>query len=220
MDQTGRKRSILLLTGCALLCVGYYLPWYSLVFSPPAGYVIANGQNVYAFTYATSGLNSGVNTTSELLHPLILATFLIGLFHLAKATLSPQAANQVVRQVGHFFHSKITGSITDCLHALVHILIALAWLAFLFLYIGLLIFAGPKLFGSQLGSGSFAHQVDSYVSIHIGIGMLTMFTGLLLSGITLFRYVAINVLLIILAWIITAVFHLPYFGELLHLLGY
>lgn len=211
---------MLLLLGCACICTGYYLPWYSIVFAPPAGYIIANGQEIYGFTYATSGLNAGVNTTTQLLYPLILTTFLLGLFNLARATLSPEAANQVIQKIGGFFHSKITGGIADCLHALVHIMIALAWLAFLFLYIGLLSSEGPKLFASRLESGDFANQIYHYVSIHMGIGMLSMFAGLLISGITLLRYVAATVVLIILAWIITAVFHLSYFGELLHLLGY
>lgn len=220
MDQTGRMRSILLLTSCVFICAGYYLPWYSLVFSPPGGYAVISGQQIYSFTYAMSGLNSGITTTSELLYPLILITFLIGLFHLAKATLSPQAANQVIQKVGQFFKSKITGSVTDCLHALVHILIALAWLSFLFLYIGMLSFAAPKLFANQWGTGADAMKAAQYMSVHFGIGMISLFSGLLIAAITLFRYVAINVLLIILAWIITSVLHLPYFGELLHLLGY
>lgn len=220
MDQTGRKSSFLLLISCTLVCAGYYLPWYSVVFSPPGGYAVVSEQRIYAFTYAISGLNSGVNTTSELLLPLIQTTFFIGIFYLAKTILSTQSANQVIQKMGHLLHAKITSSFTNSLHALVQTLIALAWLAFLLVYMSIVSAFAPALFVNQWGTGPDAAQAAHYISVHIGIGMLSMILGSLICGITLFRYVAVNVLLILLAWIITTALHLPYFGELLHLLGY
>lgn len=220
MKQEQRKQALLTLVGCALIFTGYYLPWYSLVFDPPGGSATVAGQQLFAFTYAFSGLNSPKTTTTELLYPLILTTFLVGLFNLIKVILPDEVAGKVIDRIAAFFHSRITGSIVDSIQALAHILVALAWVAFLFLYIGLGRIAVPNMIANDWGGGADAIQASHSLSVHFGIGLLCILFGLIVSGMAIFRAIAFYAVLIVVAIIVLAIIHSPYLGSLFHLLGY
>lgn len=43
MDPEERQHIFATMIGSFLILVGYYLPWYSLVFEPPGGYAWLNG---------------------------------------------------------------------------------------------------------------------------------------------------------------------------------
>lgn len=220
MDQERKKRTLLTIVGSMLILAGYYLPWYSLVFEPPGGSATVAGQQLFAFTYAFSGLNSPKTTTTELLYPLILATFLIGLFNLIKLILQPNIANAVIHKIAAFFQSPITGGIVDSIQALTHIIVSLAWVAFLFLYIGMGKIAIPYIIASDWGGGADAIQASHSLSVHFGIGLICILVGLIVSGIAIFRTVAIYAVLFLVTLIVLAIIHSPYLGSFLHLLGF
>lgn len=220
MDQERRKRALLTIGGSMLIFAGYYLPWYSLVFDPPGGSATIAGQQLVAFTYAFSGLNSPKTTTTELLHPLILVTFLIGLFNLIKLSLRLGIANKVIHKIAAFFNSPITGSILDSIQALAHIIVSLAWVAFLFLYIGLGKVAIPNIVANDWGGGADAIQASHSLSVHFGIGLLCILVGLIVSGIAIFRTIAIYATLFLVVLIVLAILHSTYLGSFFHLLGF
>jgi hypothetical protein len=220
MDQVQKKRALLAFAGGVLAFAGYYLPWYSVVFAPPGGYAIVIGQQVSAFTYAFSGLNQSNTTSSALLHPTIIAMLLVGLFDLFKLTLSPASANKAIHITAKIFQSHITGSIVDSIQALAHVIVSFSWIAFLFLYLGLGTIAFPIIFANNLGGGADAIRASHYFTLHFGIGLIFILTGLIISGIAIFQKIAIVVGLLLVVLIVLVLFHSAYLGQFFHFLGF
>ena len=220
MDPEERKHILMTMIGSFLILVGYYLPWYSLVFEPPGGYAWLNGLKYYAFTYGFSGLNVSQTTTTELLLPLIWTTLLLCLFDVISLVLPSSSAKGVISVIDSIVKSKGIRYFKDILQALAHVLVALAWIAFVIIYLSFLRGIIPGMFASNIGGSADAIGASHYVSVHFGIGLILMFVGLLVTVIALFRKVAVMASIVGVLLIFLACTHSPYLGLLLHRLGY
>ncbi len=220
MDQEQTRRSLLTIGGAILIFIGYFLPWYSIVFAPPQGFAIVNGQEVAAFTYGYSGLNESATIPGAYFHATMIVVFLVGLFNLIKLTLRPQLANRLIQAIAHFFHSKITGAFANTVQALTHVLISLLWIGFIFTVLIALRFAYPAILSSRLGGGADVTQAAHDVSIHFGIGLIFLLAGLIVSGLAVLKHILIVWAGSIVTLIILVVIHSPSLGPFLQSLGF
>ena len=220
MDQVNKKAALLSLVGGILVFIGYYLPWYSIVFAPPGGYTILAGQQVSAFTYAYSGLNTSNTTTYILLHPLTITLLLLGLFDLTALIFAAKTADQVNGFIEFLFKSKGPKTIKDFLQALAHVTVSFLWVAFLFLYLGLGKLAFPGMFADSMGGGTDAIRASHYFSLHFGIGLIFILVGLIASAIAVFQKVAIVAVIFLIVLVFLACTHSPHLAQFLQYLGF
>lgn len=222
MEHKGVAPALMTFVGSVIAFIGYYLPWQSIVFAPPHGFLIINGVEQTAFTYALSGLNPSEAATSsaQFLHATLITLLLIGIADFLKLFLSEDAASHVLKVISSIAHSPVTETTLGFIQAFVHALQAFLIVAFFTLYISMEHLIFPTLVANHLGGGADAVQAGQYASIHLGIGLLAMLVGLAIAGLAVWRKIAVVVGILIVVGIALAIFHSSALGSFFHLMGF
>jgi len=190
-----------IVVGTVLAAVGFFIPWYWVSFSPPHGSTIVNGGVVKASTFTESGLSVWSSSGGKLLWLGIFASIPIALSYLLPFLEAARGAMKV-------------------LHAVAHLMVSLALLAFVWLTLAFWNSGFRADFVNQTGRTQSALDASQYVSGHIGVGLFLLTLGVIIVSVVLIKEILALIGLVILVTIGLAIFYRPGLGSLYHVLDF
>ena len=193
----GENPQGVIIAGKILILIGFFIPWYWVVFSPPHGSVLVNGAIMKASTFTESGLVERSSDGGKILFGAIAAGAGLAVAGLTNA-----------RDVARF------------LHAGIHLLLAYAVLAFVWLELAFWNTGFRADFVNQAGRTQSAVDASRYVSGHLGVGLIILTVGMIITGAALIKQILIWLGLIILIVIALAIFDKSALGSFFHWLNF
>jgi hypothetical protein len=194
MDEEGEKW--VAAAGLALFTAGFFIPWYTVTFSPPHGYAVVGDYNVLAGSYTTNGLHTGLYLG---IGDTALRVCLIALVPITLSYFIPplDGARGVVKVLHAFAHITVSAGV-----------VALALLDLAFWNLGF-----RTEFTNQFGGIPSAVTASQYIHGHLGIGIFLLTAGLIVTAFVVIKQIGsvLGVLLIvcIAVWIIHSAWLIP-----------
>jgi hypothetical protein len=222
-----------LFSGLALGVIGFFLPWYSVSYTPPGGSVTVHHHTFTAFHYSYSGIVPERGG---------LADFSLGGFSFGEQVISGAAMTGVIRDamiivfvatllswpvlaplvspwVNVLRHRWAWFSVSTA-HAVAVVIQAMGCLSFLLLAVGLLHFGMSPMLAQALGNSHAAIRAASYLHINVGTGFWLVLIGLLvIVGAIAKRFFATLAILVV-GIVALAFVHSAWISPFLHHLGF
>jgi hypothetical protein len=208
------------LAGALLAIIGFAMPWYSAMFTPPGGGIAVDGSYVPAFAQTYDGFNSASTGPGRTLLIAIVGLLFIALYQLAALLGFDKRSKKLIIRVAAKYHATVGDKLMDTVQAIVHVLQAIAYLGLIFLAVSLGKIAVPAEFAGSLGGGATAVQASRYLSIGLGAGFWLMVIGLIVAGAMVARRIAVVLLVLVGVVILLAIAHHQWLGPFLHFLGF
>jgi MFS family permease len=193
----GESPQGVIIAGKVLILVGFFIPWYWVVFSPPHGSALVNGAIMKASTFTESGLVERSSDGGKILIGAIAAGAVLAVVGLTSA-----------------------GHVARFLHAGTHLILAYAVLAFVWLQLAFWNTGFRADFVNQAGRTQSAIAASRYVSGHLGVGLVILTVGMIFTGAALIKQILIWLGLFILVVIALAIFDKSALSSFFHWLDF